>query len=82
MDENKVLQKLIEHDERFDRLKQTLADKASFSTFNEKMDKAIVILQRLDQERIFTQEWVRRVEAEVERHTQEINKVKQQLNIV
>ncbi len=39
------------------------------------------ILQRLDQERIFTVEWVKRIETEVNRHTQELVLVKQRLNI-
>jgi len=35
--------------------------------FNTTMDEVLTIVRRLDQERVFTMEWVRRIEADVER---------------
>ena len=81
MDEIKILQKLIEHDEHLDRIEEKMATMVTLDAFNNRMDKAMTILERLDQERIFSQEWIRRVEGEVERHTQEIKQLKQHLNI-
>jgi len=35
--------------------------------FNTTMDEVLTIVRRLDQERVFTMEWVRRIEADVDR---------------
>jgi len=43
--------------------------------FNTTMDEVLTIVRRLDQERVFTIEWVRRIEADVAR-------VKQHLHLV
>lgn len=76
MNEEKITAKLVETDEYF----EVLDDKIDGLTgkvdkLTNGMDKAMVILQRLDQERIFAAEWVRRIERDVE-------KIKQQLHIV
>lgn len=44
-------------------------------------DKMIDILQRLDQERIFTIEWIKRIETDIERNKEEIGKIKLHLKI-
>jgi len=74
MDENKVIQKLIEHDEQLADIKEKMADVVTVDAFNSRMDKAMVILERLDQERVFTVEWIRRTEGDVE-------KIKRKLHI-
>jgi len=45
-------------------------------------DKMMVILERLDQERVFTLEWVRRIDRQVESQALEITKIKKILKIV
>ncbi len=74
MNEDKILQKLAEHDARLDRLEEKMDQMVTKDEFNAKMDKVLTILGRLDQERIFTQEWIHRIEADVE-------KIKRQLHI-
>lgn len=78
---DKIIKKLVEHDDRLDQM----LTKKEFNEFKDQFfsgqDKMMVILQRLDQERIFTQEWIRRIEKEVENHTKELSKVKQILKI-
>jgi uncharacterized protein YjgD (DUF1641 family) len=59
MNEDKVLQKLIEHDERLDRIEENMATKADTRSITGTMDEMMVILKRLDQERVFTVEWIR-----------------------
>lgn len=67
MDENKVIQKLVEIDEKLNRL----ATQESVNTFKEEvtqtLDNQTVILKRLDQERLFMLERVKRIEADVEK---------------
>jgi len=64
--EDKIIQEIIELKERVgematnehvDKLERKIMDQ---------FDKQLVILQRLDQERIFTAEWIRRIEKDVE----------------
>ena len=81
MNEDKIIQKLFEHDEKFERV----ATKDSVDRLRDEMirgqEEMITILRRLDQERIFTAEWVRRIEKEVEEHREEIKRIKVQLNV-
>jgi hypothetical protein len=53
----------------------------NFRKVNDTLEGIATIVQRLDQERIFTAEWVRRIEKEVENHNQEIKDMKLKLNI-
>ena len=75
MNEDKIIQKLIEHDERFDSIEQKLDSKLGRDEYLKGQDEIMTILRRLDQERIFTAEWIRRIENDVD-------KVKKQLNII
>lgn len=64
--EDKIIQKLIEHDNRFDKLEQRVDETVTAEQFTKGYDDMITILRRLDEERIFTMEWVKRIEADVE----------------
>ncbi len=81
MNEDKIISKLIEHDRKLDEV----VTKSEFNDFKDKVltgqDKMMNILERLDQERIFTTAWVGRIEKEVEEHTREIKNIKQALKI-
>ena len=46
-----------------------------------RLDEVLVILKRLDQERVFTTEWVKRIESEVETHRGEISKIKSSIKL-
>ena len=79
MNEDKVIQKLAEHDKRFDEISTDLSGfKNQVYTAQDEM---LTILRRLDEERIFTTKWVERIEKEVEGHKQEIAKMKSHLKI-
>jgi DNA repair exonuclease SbcCD ATPase subunit len=81
MDEGKILQKLVEHDGRFERIEYRLDQFATKREFNDRLDEMMVILKRLDQERVFTSEWIKRIESEVEQHTKDLSKLKEHLGI-
>ncbi|TAL19939.1 hypothetical protein EPN90_02110 [Patescibacteria group bacterium] len=67
MNEEKIINKLLEIEEKLG----LLATKEELHQFQAEVmdafDKQWVILQRLDQERIFTTEWIRRIEDDVNR---------------
>ena len=58
MSEEKIIKKLIEHGEQLEEIKQEMATKADIREVRGVLDKAMTILRRLDQERIFTVEWI------------------------
>jgi hypothetical protein len=77
--EDKIIEKLFEHDKRFDQLDY------DFKEFKNQVlsgqDEILTIVRRLDQERIFTTSWISRIEKEVEKHWEEITKIKQALKV-
>lgn len=79
MNEDKIIQKLIEQDDKFEQVKDEMGRMHSENLANQ--DKMLTILERLDQERLFTVEWIRRIEKEVEDHSKEIKHIKQQLKL-
>ena len=78
---DKVIKKLVEHDEKFDNM----VTKDEFAEFRDEMlngqDKMMTILQRLDEERIFTNKWIGEIEEQVEESKNEINKIKLRLKV-
>ena len=81
MDEDKVINKLIEHDEKLQHIGSDMATKDDMRNVLDTLDDIATIAKRIDQERIFTTEWVRRIQDEVEQHQTEITKLKEALNI-
>ncbi|MBX4204970.1 MAG: hypothetical protein KW788_02130 [Candidatus Doudnabacteria bacterium] len=81
MDEDKAIKKLIDHDSHFDKIENRLDEMVTKSEFNTRLDEMMVILKRLDQERVFTTEWIKRIESEVEQHTKDLGKLKEHLGI-
>jgi len=65
MNEDKIIQKLIDIDAKLDGL----VAKSEFNLFKEEyfngQDQVLSILKRLDEERVFTIEWIRRIETDV-----------------
>ncbi len=79
MNEDKIIQKLIEHDEKLELIEEKMATKQDIRDIRTTMDEDVVILKRLDQERSFDTEWIRRVEKNTEDNTKEIKQMKQKL---
>jgi len=62
-----------------------LVTRREFAEFKDenltRLDKMMTILRRLDEERLFTFEMVKRIEGEVERQRKEINKIREILKV-
>ncbi|KKU94162.1 MAG: hypothetical protein UY26_C0003G0313 [Candidatus Jorgensenbacteria bacterium GW2011_GWA1_48_13] len=72
MNEDRVIQKLNEHDRRFDKLESEIGDFKHQVLATQ--DEILTIIRRLDEERVFTTRWIERIE-------EEITKIKSHLNI-
>ena len=79
--QEKIIEKLLDHDEKLDQM----ATKTDLQELRHEMlagqDKMITILERLDQERVFTNQAIERLEHRVEENTKEIQTIKTQLKI-
>jgi hypothetical protein len=78
---DRITSKLIEHDHRF----QEMLTKAEFHEFKDQimtgMDKMLVILQRLDQERIFTNQAIQRIQKQIDEQQKDILRIKKVLKL-
>lgn len=54
MSDDKIIKKLFEHDERFEKLENGIED--GFKDVLNKLERITGIVQKLDQEQIFTSE--------------------------
>lgn len=79
MDNDKIIKKLLDHDDEFTKIREEMRE------YNDRamtrFDEMMVILQRLDQERVFTLERVKRLESDVEKHTKDLKEIKRILKI-
>ena len=62
---DRVITKLVEHDGEFEKIKDTMTSKDVVSEIMRGQDKMIQILLRVDQERVFTNEKIRQLDADV-----------------
>ena len=71
MDEDRIINKLIEIDLKVSKMQEKMVTKEELRIFkdevNTQFDQQSVILKRLDEERLFTVEWIRRIESDVEK---------------
>lgn len=84
----KIVTKLIEHDDRLERMETKMDGFLTKEEYMNGQDKIMAILLRLDEERIFTMEWVKKIEREVEEqkiktdeHEEVLNRIKTRLQI-
>ena len=73
MDENKLLNAVLD-------IQSSMATQSDVAHINKRfdgiadvLDQHTTILQRVDQERVFTSEWIRRIESEVEDRKRRVN---------
>jgi len=85
MNEDKILQKLSEHDEQLEFIHENMVTRDEFLS---SQDKMMVILMRLDEERIFTNAWISKFEKEVneqkdkiQEHEEVLSRIKLELHI-
>ena len=81
MEEEKIIKKLLDHDEQLKFIRDNMVTKHELKGLSEGQDRMITILERLDQERVFTNEWIKRMERSTEEQQIEIKKIKQHLKI-
>ncbi len=65
MSEDKIIQKLVEIDERLKGIDGKIEKMVTKDEFLIAHEETVTFLKKLDQERVFTVEWIRRIETDV-----------------
>ena len=65
MNEEKIITTLLDHGERLTRIEERMVTKDDLKPIIKALDQQSVILQRLDQERVFTIERVKGIEKDI-----------------
>ena len=76
---SRLIRRVVENGERLDTMLTKEEFDKRFDKLVSSVDGMVVILTRLDQERVATTEWIRRVEGGVETNKREIKKIKTKL---
>ncbi len=69
----KLLEKSLEHDHRLDSLEEKLGELPTRQEIFTRLDAMVKTLATLDQERIFTLQWLKRVDGEVVKVKQQVD---------
>ena len=80
MNEDRIIEKLIDHDGRLERIETKMDGLMTSEQYVNGHDKIMTILLRLDEERIFTVEWIKKIEQEVEDQKKKTNQHEELLN--
>ncbi len=72
---NKVGMEVIKHTQMIEEIRKNMVTKDIYGI----LDEIVRIVRKLDQERIFTIEWIERIESKVEKNTQDIEKNKEDI---
>ncbi|MGC8977425.1 MAG: hypothetical protein ACP5OB_07400, partial [Candidatus Ratteibacteria bacterium] len=66
---------VISHTKMIEEIRKNMVTKDIYNV----LDEIVRIVRKLDQERIFTVEWVERIEGKVEQNTQDIEKNREEI---
>lgn len=73
--EKKAVKMLLDHDERLTRIEENMATKEDIHGIMSVLDTQTVILKRLDEERVFSNSRIRRLEDRVDDHDMQLEKL-------
>jgi len=79
MAKDKIIEKLLQHDEEFKSLRQEMRD--GFNKVNDVLEELVTIVKKIQEDHAFALEWLKRLQDQVEKQEQEIIKIKQQLKL-
>lgn len=79
MNEDKIIEKLLEHDQKFEILEKKMDD--GFNKVNETLEQMVTIMKKIQEDHTFALEWLKRLQDQVEKQEQDIIKIKKQLKL-
>lgn len=78
---DKIIVKLIEHDERMDRIEANMVTKADNQRVLDLLEGIATICKRIQEDHLFAMEWIKRLQSQVDQQESDIRKIKAQLHI-
>lgn len=74
---NRVGLEVIKHTQMFEEIKNNMLTKDVYNI----LDEIVRTVRKLDQERVFTIEWIERIEKQVKKNTDDIKKIKEKIGM-
>ncbi len=81
MNEDLVIKKLLEHDERFDRIENTMATKDEFRELKVLVEEVVTITKGIQKEQVAQASWLGRLQKNDERQDKDIASIKTNLKM-
>lgn len=79
MNEDKIIEKLLEHDQEFVIIGKKIDD--GFNGTNDILEQVVTIVKKIEEDHTFSVEWLKRLQDQVERQDREIIRIKQELKL-
>ncbi len=84
MNEDKIIEKLLEHDERLERMESRLDNTATRDEIREIrsiLEVIAVDVKKIREDHVFALEWMKRLQDKVDQQEEEIRRIKLQLKM-
>jgi len=81
MNEEKIIQTLLDHEERLERIEQNMLTKDEGRKMLDLLEGLTTTCTKIHEDHLFAVEWLQRTQSQVDRHEQDINKIKVQFKV-
>lgn len=88
MNEDKIIEKLLEHDEQLREIRETMFTKAEGERILQAIDNLTLMVKKIHEDHVFALEWVKRLQDKVDQQEallqsqeEEIRKIKMKLQV-
>lgn len=83
-----IVQKLVEHDDRLDRIEQTMATKDDINRLTGSIENLTTVVKQVREDQLFIIEWIKRLQSQIDdqqkvinQQAEEIRKIKLHLQL-
>ena len=81
MNDDLIIKKLLEHDERFDRWEEKMATKDDMREIKNTLDVIVTEIKKIRDDHVFAVEWLKRLQTQVEKQEDDIRQIKLKLQM-
>ncbi|MEK7516667.1 MAG: hypothetical protein AAB562_03665 [Patescibacteria group bacterium] len=81
MIEDKVIHKLLEHDDQFRSIRENMATRDDMRKVMDVLEGIATICKNIQEDHVFSIEWLKRIQAQVEKQDEEIRQIKMRLQM-
>lgn len=81
MNEDKIIKKLLEHDEELKNIRENMLTREDGRKLFDTLEDIATRVKRIDEDRILSYQWIKRIEEKVDLHDEMLNKIKIHLNV-